>query len=48
MSKLLLKEIANRYYGDLEAMINDLAVKCTGGEETKIVFPNGMITIKLR
>ena len=48
MSKLLLKEIASKYYKDLETMVNDLAVKCTGGEEAKVVFDNGTVIIKLR
>ena len=48
MNKLVLEEVANRYYKDLESMVNNLATKCTGGEETKIAFPNGTVTIKLK
>lgn len=48
MSKLVLNEIADKYYTQLEAMVNDLANKCIGGEETKIVFNNGTVTFKLK
>lgn len=47
MSKLLLKEVVNKYYTELNDMVNDLAQKCTGGEEVTIVLQNGKITIKL-
>ena len=47
MSKLLLKEVVDKYYPELNAMVNDLAQKCTGGEEVTIVLQNGKITIKL-
>ena len=47
MSKLLLKEVVNKYYTELNDMINDLAQKCTGGEEVTIVLQNGKVTIKL-
>ena len=43
-----LKDLALKYYDDLEAIVNDLATKCAGGEETSLVFPSGKITIKLR
>ena len=43
-----LKDLALKYYDDLEAIVNDLALKCVGGEETSLVFPSGKITIKLR
>ena len=42
-----LKDLALKYYDDLESIVNDLASKCTGGEETSLVFPSGKITIKL-
>ena len=43
-----LKDLALKYYDDLEAIVNDLALKCAGGEEASIVFPSGKITIKLK
>ena len=43
-----LKDLALKYYDDLEAIVNDLALKCAEGEETSLVFPSGKITIKLR
>ena len=46
-NSLVLREIAERHYDYLNNMINDLANKCIGGEETTIVFPAGKITIKL-
>ena len=33
MNKLVLREIADKYYNQLNDMLNDLAYKCTGGEE---------------
>ena len=48
MSKFVLKDLAIKYYDQLEAMVNDLAEKSTGGEETTIVFNLGSVTIKLR
>ena len=47
-SSYVLKDLALKYYDDLEAIVNDLASKCTGGEETKLSFPNGTVTIKLK
>ena len=44
---LVLREVAERHYDYLNKMVNDLASKCTGGEETTLVFPAGKITIKL-
>ena len=44
----VLKDLALKYYDTLEPIINDLASKCTGGEECKLSFSNGTITIKLR
>ena len=43
-----LKDLALKYYDDLEAIVNDLSTKCAGGEEASFVFPSGKITIKLR
>ena len=43
-----LKDLALKYYDDLEPIVNDLALKCTGGEEASLVFPCGKVTIKLR
>lgn len=48
MGKLALSTLAPKYYDILEAMIDDLAYKSTGGEETKLVFNNGSVTIKLK
>ena len=48
MSKMLLKDLVDKYYSELNSMVNDLAEKCTGGEEVSIVFPNGRVTIKLK
>ena len=48
MSKMLLKDLVDKYYSDLNSMVNNLAEKCTGGEEVSIVFPNGRVTIKLK
>ena len=48
MSKYLLKEMVEKYYNQLDGMVNDLAVKCTGGEEATLSFPLGKITIKLK
>ena len=48
MNKLPLKEVAVKYHKQLEAMVNDLAKKSTGGEEASFVFPMGKVTIKLR
>ena len=43
-----LKDLALKYYDVLEPIVNDLATKCTGGEEASLVFPAGKITIKLK
>lgn len=43
-----LKDLAFKYYDILEPIINDLAQKCTGGEEVSLVFPCGKVTIKLK
>ena len=43
-----LKDLVLKYYDDLEAIVNDLALKCAGGEEVSLVFLSGKITIKLR
>lgn len=48
MNKMILKELAKKYYDPLDKMVKDLAVSCTGGEEITIVFPLGKVTIKLR
>ena len=44
---LVLREVAERHYDYLNKMVNDLASKCTGGEEATLVFPAGKVTIKL-
>lgn len=44
----VLKDLALKYYDTLEHIIDDLAHKCTGGEECKLSFNNGTITIKLK
>ena len=44
----VLKDLALKYYDDLEAIVNDLASKCTGGEECKLSFSSGTIIIKLK
>ena len=53
MSKLtggnyVLKDLALKYYDTLEPIVNDLASKCTGGEECKLSFDSGTITIRLK
>lgn len=40
-SSYVLKDLALKYY-------DDLASKCTGGEECKLSFSSGIITIKLK
>ena len=47
-SNYVLKDLALKYYDQLEAIVNDLAEKSTGGEETSLVFGNGKVTIKLK
>ena len=44
----ILKDLALKYYDTLEPIVNDLASKCTGGEECRLSFPSGTITIKLK
>ena len=44
----VLKDLALKYYDTLEPIVNDLASKCIGGEECRLSFPSGTITIKLR
>jgi hypothetical protein len=44
----VLKDLALKYYDQLEAIVNDLAEKSTGGEEASLVFGNGKVTIKLK
>ena len=48
MSKMALKEVAVKYHKQLEAMVDDLAQKSTGGEDASFVFPMGKETIKLK
>jgi len=43
-----LKDLVMKHYGQLEAIVNDLAEKCIGGEEASIVFNMGKVTIKLK
>ena len=47
-SAYVLKDLALKYYDDLEAIVNDLASKCTGGEDARLSFPNGRIIIQLK
>ena len=47
-SSFVLKDLALKYYDDLEAIVNDLASKCTGGEECKLSFDSGIVIIKLK
>lgn len=47
-SSYVLKDLALKHYDTLEAIVSDLASKCTGGEECKLSFNDGTITIKLR
>ena len=44
----VLKDFALKYYDTFESIVNDLASKCTGGEECRLSFSNGTITIKLK
>lgn len=44
----VLKDLALKYYDELEPIVNNLASKCTGGEEASLVFPAGKIIIKLK
>ena len=47
-NSFVLKDLALKYYDTLEPIVNDLASKCTGGEECRLSFCSGTITIKLR
>lgn len=47
-SSYVLKDLALKYYDDLEAIVNDLASKCIGGEECRLSFSSGTITIKIK
>ena len=47
-NSFILKDMALKYYDTLEPIINDLASKCTGGEECTLSFSSGTIIIKLR
>ncbi len=47
-SSFALKDLALKYYDTLEPIVKDLASKCSGGEETSLVFPMGKIIIKLK
>ena len=47
-SSYVLKDLALKYYDDLESIVNDLASKCSGGEECKLSSGSGTITIKLK
>jgi hypothetical protein len=44
----VLKDLALKYYDTLEPIVNDLASKCSGGEECKLSFSNGTVIIKLK
>lgn len=47
-ASFVLKDLALKYYDELEAIVNDLASKCTGGEEASLAFSAGKIIIKLK
>lgn len=47
-NSFVLKDLALKYYDTLEPIVNDLASKCSGGEECKLSFSNGTVTIKLK
>ena len=47
-NSFVLKDLALKYYDTLEPIINDLASKCTGGEECTLSFSSGTMTIKLK
>ena len=47
-SSYALKDLVFKHYDALEAIVNDLASKCTGGEECKLTFIMGSVTIKLK
>ena len=47
-SSYVLKDLALKYYDTLEPIVNDLASKCIGGEECKLSFSSGTITIKIK
>lgn len=47
-SNYVLKNLALKYYDTLESVVDDLASKCTGGEECRLSFNNGTIIIKLK
>ena len=47
-SSYVLKDLALKHYDTLESVVNDLALKCTGGEECKLSFSNGTVIIKLK
>lgn len=47
-NSFVLKDLALKYYDTLEPIVNDLASKCTGGEECALSFSSGTIIIKLR
>lgn len=44
----LLKELADKYYSQLEDMVNYLASRCVGDSEASLVFNSGKVTIKLK
>lgn len=47
-NSFVLKDLALKYYDTLEPIIDDLASKCTGGEECRLAFSNGTVTIKIK
>ena len=47
-SNFVLKDLALKYYDTLEPIVNDLASKCTGGEECRLSFDSGTVIIKLK
>ena len=45
---ILLNELVGKYYDDVEKMVNEFAVKCVGGSEATLSFPNGKVIIKIK
>lgn len=47
-NSLDLKEVAFKYYNDMEAIVNDLASRCLGDSEVSFNYPAGKVTIKIK
>jgi hypothetical protein len=48
MNEMPILAAVNKYYTQLEDMVNELASKCVGGEEVTVAFTAGKVTIKLK